>query len=257
MARVQGSLEYLIIIGVAIAVVAIVSLIVVNSFGSQQDRYVYNTCASAAASCKISLSANPESQCSFCDTSCSFTNGTSIFPSATTCCKQGKASLIYDGSNGCNPACSDGTAYDECSLLSPPKYCDSATGELEDRCGDPAVDPTKCSCPVGLLCNAATGACYEPSDCGDIAEGTCDLDGTGLYCIDGVLVKGCNTYDCPCTGRLFLRYCEDNAVCLADMALTCVSNTCDWVEESEVCTDCGQSMCCIGRSCRLQDYCYV
>ena len=103
MARVQGALEYLIIISVAIAVVTIVSMIVVNSFGSQQNRYLYNACANAAASCKTSLSANPATACSFCDTSCNFTNGTEIFPRATNCCKQGKSEMVYDGSNGCIP----------------------------------------------------------------------------------------------------------------------------------------------------------
>ncbi len=101
MARAQGALEYLIILGVVVAVVAIVSMIVVNSFGQKQNGYLIASCASAASSCNSILIANSTASCDFCDTSCIFSNDTEVFPKAIDCCKQGKSKMIYDGSPGC------------------------------------------------------------------------------------------------------------------------------------------------------------
>ena len=99
--RAQGSLEYLIIISVAIAVVAIVSMIVVNSFGQRQSDFVMASCASAASTCNSTLIFNSTASCDFCDTSCNFSNGTEVFSTAADCCKQGKSNMVYDGSPGC------------------------------------------------------------------------------------------------------------------------------------------------------------
>jgi len=226
MRKAQGSLEYLIIISVALAVVAIVSLIVVNSFGSQQNRYVYNTCASSAASCKISLSANPDFECSFCDTSCSFANGTSIFPSAVMCCKQGLTSKIYDGSPGCMPSCSDGTPYETCSAAQP-EYCSS--GSILDSCGAPG----NCGCPSDRPVCKSDGTCIAT------CSGTgCIAGSPPNYCNNNALIKNAcgGIYGCLCPGPGTRCFCNGDERCCNDYHYECqVDGTCKKVIDS---TDC-------------------
>lgn len=248
MARAQGSLEYLVIISVALAITVVVTLIVVNSFGSQQNRYVYNTCANAAASCKTSLSANPASECSFCDTSCNFTNGTAIFPRATYCCKQGKSEMIYDGSGGCTRACKDGTPYDECSTTQPPKYCDEGT--IVDKC-------TPCGCPGGEACNA-DGTCSKPSTCGTVPEGQCSPTLLPLRCENSRLVARCDLCGCPDPTPLH-ACCEDaKTACMCQTVYTCLSGSTKCssrTEYSPSCTSCGTTQCCYGGYCQSGTAC--
>jgi len=237
MAKAQGSLEYLIIIAVVLAVTAIVTLIAVNSFGSQQNRYFYTSCANAAAVCKTSLSANPSAQCSACDTSCVFSNGTEIFPRAITCCKQGKSDMIYDGSPGCMPACRDGTPYEECSE-NLPMYCDDA-GNLVPNCNI-------CPCPAGESCNTVTGTCYMPSDCGSVPNGQCSAT-KPLYCDNGVLVKRCDL--CGCPSDSFRPCCDGMDACTCKWSYSCLSNgACDSYIEYTNCRTC--SDCCLNGQCR-------
>ena len=101
MAKAQGALEYLTIVAVVIAIVAVVTLLVTNYFKSQNDQYFYASCREAASTCKMTLSASPSDPCAVCDSSCTFNDGTEIFNGAINCCKHGKPSEIYSGSPGC------------------------------------------------------------------------------------------------------------------------------------------------------------
>ena len=186
MARVQGSLEYLIIISVVLAVTAIVTLIVVNSFGSQETHYLYNTCVAAAKTCRTSLVSDSNAQCSFCDNSCNFTNGTEIFQNATQCCKQGNDSGIYDGSFGCKLSCSDGTPYGKCSDTQP-WFCTGA-GTLINDC-------INCLCPSDHACNTTTKKCYPACDDGT-PYGKCSAD-KPKYCSAGSWINDCVACNCP------------------------------------------------------------
>ena len=101
MAKAQGALEYLIIISVTLAIVAIITMVVVNSYYAQSSDYAFNTCREAASRCKMAISGNPSEPCLFCNNACNYSNGTEIFTNATTCCAKGKTSEIYSNSLGC------------------------------------------------------------------------------------------------------------------------------------------------------------
>lgn len=97
----QGSLEYLIVIGTAIAIVSVIILLAVNYFSAQNSQYSYSLCREAASTCKLSLSANPSDQCVTCNNACNYSNGTELFSGAVNCCKVGNPESIYGGSPGC------------------------------------------------------------------------------------------------------------------------------------------------------------
>ena len=140
MAKAQGGLEYLIIIGAAIAITAVVTLFVINYFGANTEQYFYASCRQAASTCNVSLSINPFNPCVVCDNACNYTNGTEIFPNAINCCKFGKTIEIYSGSPGCAytvPTCGNGVVDtgEECD----PPGSDCTTG---GTCN------SGCTCPV-------------------------------------------------------------------------------------------------------------
>jgi len=233
MARAQGSLEYLIIISIAIAIVAIVSMIMVNSFSQRQSDYVMASCASAASTCKSTLIADPTAKCDFCDTSCKYANGTEVFPSAATCCVQGLNAKIYAGATGCGPACSDGTPYGGCGAVRP-SYCNPSTGLLEFNC-------QKCNCLLGAPVCKSDGKCV--SQC----TGTgCIADNKPWYCNGGALVQKC--IDCngcaPTTGCETV--CKNLHVCVCCYTSTCnADQTCTYTASCDCSdTECGGSSPC-------------
>jgi hypothetical protein len=105
MAKAQGALEYLAIMAVAIAVITIVSLMMINTGGTQTKEYAFASCRQAATTCNITISMNPTDSCTVCDNACNYTNGTQIFPGAINCCKLGQTTEIYSGSPGCAVEC--------------------------------------------------------------------------------------------------------------------------------------------------------
>jgi len=228
MARAQGSLEYLIIISVAIAVVAIVSMIIVNSFGQRQSDFVMASCTSAASTCRSTLIADPTASCDFCDTSCKFANGTEIFSTATQCCTQGIPSRIYDGSLGCMPSCKDAlnTPYGACSDEQP-KYC--SDGAIVNSCGAPG----NCECP------SDTPICNSDGSCSSQCSGTgCITGSPPNYCNNGIIIKNAcgGTYGCGCLGPRSRCHCTDGGYCCTDYHFACQADgTCKTVIDS---TDC-------------------
>jgi len=155
--RAQGSLEYLIIITVAIAILAVVTSFVIGYFSTQSDQFYYASCSDAASLCKNTLIMDYSNECPTCDNACNFSNGTEIFNTAALCCKQGKPESIYRGSPGCTapPApicgntfregteqCDDGnTAGGDgcsptCQIEIPTPICGNTFREGTEQCDD-------------------------------------------------------------------------------------------------------------------------
>ncbi len=191
--RAQGSLEYLVIITAAIAVLAVVASFVVGYFSTQSGQFYYASCSNAAALCRDTLLINSDSECAMCNNACNLSDGTEIFASASSCCRLGLPSEIYSGSDGSNcVSCSDRTLYDKCSA-SLPLYCNHE-GTLVSNC-------TGCGCPYGQTCNHATGSCYVPIPSCD-ADGTpinqCSIANKGKNCsTDAALFDDCVHCGCP------------------------------------------------------------
>jgi len=102
MARAQGSLEYLIIISVVLAISAIVIMYTTGIIGGQKSSVSISTCKQASIDCKLSKMSSPTDQCDQCDAACKdSTTGIEIFSGATGCCKAGKTDMIYTGTPGC------------------------------------------------------------------------------------------------------------------------------------------------------------
>ena len=92
--RGQGSLEYLIIIAVILAVSGIVVLYATGAFSTGQGQVDLNSCKQAAAECKIVKQTVPNDPCRLCETACKNTvNGQEVFFNATGMCKAGRADL--------------------------------------------------------------------------------------------------------------------------------------------------------------------
>jgi type II secretory pathway pseudopilin PulG len=180
MARAQGSLEYLILIAVALAVISVVTMIAVGNIGSQQGKYSFTNCQNAAANCKAALAANYNDQCSYCDTECT-KSGMDISPGAWTCCKLGIPEGIYEGSTGseCQGCLDDRDCarHDVCNPIT--KQCVTPACWTDNDCQDPnpattgdgacvsrlCVNPTAYNAycatknePAGTVCQTTTGA---------------------------------------------------------------------------------------------------
>jgi len=194
MQKAQGSLEYLILIAVVLAIISVVTLIAINYVGSQQGKYSYNTCKNAAANCKAALAANPKDKCSYCDTECKNPDGTDISTKASTCCRMGKPDSVYEGATGddCDACFSDS----DCT----PKVCNPLTKKCVTPacmtandlvCRDPNPATTGDGLCVSRLCvnpGAYNAYCdtigkYEPTTvhCGDQAPVLACLAGNGGY----------------------------------------------------------------------------
>jgi len=197
--RAQGSLEYLIILAIVIAVMAVVASFAIGYFSTQSDQFQYASCSNAAAICRDTLIVSQSDQCPMCDNACNYTNGTEIFTNATVCCKQGQASEIYTGSPGCGPqSCSDGTLASTCSSVTLGKYC--VGPYFRDLC-------STCDCLSSLRCNVGNNKCgtlsfepgksiwhANPSGSWAVAIGDADNDGSndvvaGFYSLSGLSVK--------------------------------------------------------------------
>lgn len=218
MARAQASLEYLIILSVIIAIVALVSLLVLSGTQNNQQQYILNLCREAASVCKINLGLNPIDPCMSCETSCVFPNGTEIFQNATNCCKVGKSDSIYIGSNECSnlcrssvdcggAACCDGVCCasgqvcangecvtwtgcktdSDCNLN--PSFCELQKCVITDFTGQCVIEPDPAK--IGYECASPTygsTTCVSSSElCTDVTKYTCDASGK----CTGTLSKEC------------------------------------------------------------------
>jgi hypothetical protein len=174
--KAQGALEYIIVIATALAVTGIVSALVMDYFGPQQTQYNYATCRQAASSCKTILGASPDDSCSFCNTACNYSNGTEIFPKATSCCLLGESGEIYDSSPGCSYCsnagqcpgglcCSHQCKTQACTAgvnNNPPSGCPSPDACHYYECQGSGTCGAKCV----LL--AYLGCCLQDMECQDI-----------------------------------------------------------------------------------------
>jgi len=165
MTRGQGSLEYLIMIAVIIAITTVVTLIAVTYLGNQQGTYSLNNCKSAAAACKASLSANPLDKCSSCDTSCIAGDGTEISTSAVKCCKMGKSDSIYAGATGTE--CTGCVDNSECTGAS--KCC------INNQCQKPACTTATIAQDCGTTSTCQYYECANPNSCPP-TQATCVLN---------------------------------------------------------------------------------
>jgi uncharacterized protein (UPF0333 family) len=107
MGKAQGSLEYLILVAVALAVAAVAVIFVTGGMGGQKQSAQWDLCRGAANQCKSVHSAAPSDPCDFCNASCSDpTTNEIISNKALECCKTGHAESIYPEFNG---ACTQAT----------------------------------------------------------------------------------------------------------------------------------------------------
>jgi len=152
MQKAQGSLEYLVLIAVVLAIISVVTMIAVGYIGSQQGKYSYNTCKNAAANCKAALAANPNDKCGYCDVECKNPDGTDISTKASTCCKMGKPDSVYEGATGddCNACFSD----TDCT----PQLCNPLTKKCVTPACMTANDPV---CPDPNPATTGDGLCVS------------------------------------------------------------------------------------------------
>jgi len=89
-------------------------------------------------------------------------------------------------------ACIDGTAYNSCSNVNKPSWCDSTGNLIANQCGSSRHN---CSCPSGQTCNATLGSCYQ--NCSDgTAYNKCSSN-QPKYCSSGTLINKCGQCGCP------------------------------------------------------------
>jgi len=229
MTKAQGSLEYLIMIAVVIAIATVVTLVAVTYLGNQQGTYSFNNCKSAAAACKASLSANPLDKCTSCDASCKAGDGTEVSTGAVKCCRLGKVDNIYAGATGADCAgCVDNS-----------------------ECTDPNA-----KCCVNNQCQAP--ACTSAADCGTTP--TCQY----YECVNSgscppsqatcVLKNQPDTVKCA-TDQTIGPYCYGTQICYDTKSTYCDgSGTCGKVvttPRTSCPNDCGSScQVCSGGACR-------
>ncbi|MBI1973463.1 class III signal peptide-containing protein, partial [Candidatus Micrarchaeota archaeon] len=68
--KAQGSLEYMILIGVVLAIASVVVLFISGSFQGQTASGLFANCRSAAGQCQISKLTSPDDPCVQCRQQC-------------------------------------------------------------------------------------------------------------------------------------------------------------------------------------------
>jgi len=133
MLRAQGSLEYMVIIAVVLAIAGITTLYMSGVLKGQSSQVSAAACKQASQTCKLSQMSSPNDPCLSCNAACvSQTTGKEVFNGATYCCNHTQEDLIYTGSSGCGGGYSYGSRADV--------YFDSFnnfngwTGQLSSSC---------------------------------------------------------------------------------------------------------------------------
>jgi hypothetical protein len=253
----QGSLEYLILIAVALAVISVVTLVSVNYLGGQQGQYSFTLCKNAAANCKVAISVNPKDACSYCDTNCKTSAGEEIFPDASRCCKLGRTDSIYEGATGedcdlclepadCggNPCC-----LGACCPISEGTCCGSACCSSDQVC-----ESQTCITPACTVTTQATDCAYlDPTPCERVV---CVGTGSSAHCVkEPIPAMEGQQCSAPVTGTTY--QCRDiKTRCTSLTTYTCISGAC--VEQTDPdgsCVTCSTCRECIDVS--GSDYCAV
>ena len=200
MARAQGSLEYLIIIAIVLAVSAIVISYSTGILGGGKSSISVTSCKQAAVDCKAAKMLSSTDPCLPCDTACKDSGGVELFDGATFCCNHGLPEMVFANSPGCY-GCKDST---DCS--SPTPIC------LANLCVE-CADNTNCPL-AGTVCSASH-ACVP--GCTDTK-----LCPPGQMCSSGVCVTGCvDDITTPCPSGQYCCGTAPNKICRAP---TCTSN---------------------------------
>jgi len=113
MPKAQGSLEYMVIIAVVLAIAGITVLYMSGVLSSQSSQVSATACRQASQACKLSQMSSPNDPCLSCATACiSQTTGREVFNGATYCCNHTLEDFIYPGSPGCGGGYSYGPRAD-------------------------------------------------------------------------------------------------------------------------------------------------
>ncbi len=151
-------------------------------------------------------------------------------------------------------ACSDGTAYSQCSSTKP-QYCDN--GLLTDKC-------SSCGCPSGTTCDQTFQACRAQRCSDGTRYNECSLGHSPIYCDNGAIVNKCSVCDCPtgqscnqtnnqCYASVNSQTCSDGTIygqCSTTKPKYCSNNNL-----TNSCLNCG---CPTGQSCnQTSNSCYT
>ena len=163
MARAQGSLEYLIIIAIVLAVSAVVISYSTGILGGGKSSISVTSCKQAAVDCKAAKMLSSTDPCLPCDTACKDSGGVELFDGATFCCNHGLPEMVFANSPGCY-GCKDST-----DCLSPTPFC------LANVCVE-CRDNTDCPL-TGTVCSASHACvpgCTDTKPCppGQVCCGT-------------------------------------------------------------------------------------
>ena len=105
MANAQGSLEYMVIIAVVLAITGITAIFLSGVLGTQSSSVSVATCKQAADTCELSRMTSPNDPCLSCAAACrDAATGEEIFSGATFCCNHTMTDLIYTSSTACSVA---------------------------------------------------------------------------------------------------------------------------------------------------------
>ena len=230
MSRAQGSLEYLIIIAIVLAVSALVISYSTSILGGGKSSVSVTSCKQAAVDCKAAKMLSPNDICLPCESACKNSAGVELFDGATYCCTTGQAEMIFANSPGCYPCRDSG----DCSAPTP--VC---LGNICVECDDASdcTSPTKPYCSSDNKCIA----CRDNNDCPQ----------AGTVCsASHVCVPGCtDTKPCPsgqvCCGTdpnkaCKVPACTSNLDCASTNILNdCKTPTCDGTGCAAVCNPTG------------------
>jgi len=130
MPKAQGSLEYMVIIAVVLAIAGITTLYMSGLLKGQSSQVSVATCKQASETCALSKMSSPNDPCLSCNNACiSQTNGKEIFIGAIYCCNHTMSNLIYANSPGCYSYGSRADIY-----LDPFNNLNGWTGQLSGSC---------------------------------------------------------------------------------------------------------------------------
>ena len=258
MARAQGSLEYLIIIAVVLAVSGIVVGYMTGIVGEHRSSATITGCKQAAVDCKASKLLSSTDPCLSCDTTCKDSSGVELFDGATYCCNHGQAETIFANSPGCY-ACGDANPClgglncinHDCLTCTPATeslYCPAGTHCIDNQCltCTPATESTYCSAPTPYCVNNKCVACKQDTNCA-----------SGYICSGGACVAGCRSDSgCAlgyiCSNEVCVAGCRDNTKCSTGQVCCggqCKTPACTTANAGTACPSTGDSRCLLSKTC--------